>query len=520
MATSINSYSVNFGLNASGFVDASKLSRSEATALIRTIGSLKTPAEGLERELDRLEQAYRANAIDANVYTEALTRLNSKMDSLQKTTAEVGGMQTKMDGFGKSLLALGAGAVTLNSVKSAMQGVADRVIALDTNIKKAASLGENTNALERFLYVADNVANVDESSAIKMLTKLTKNIGEATLAADGAADHFLQLGLSAQALAQMSPVEQFNAVSRALQGVDNQSQRVALAQKFLGKEATDLIPLLTASATEVDEVSKNFDKLYYSMSAIDQSNISATADAIGDLNKASSALQSKIAVELAPTIKAFADDLTRSATEARQSSIDIRGLGVAFKYALDRGREFLMLSPGLQAMAKTLAAVSQFARPFGDLQAAKAMGDDLDEKLKKSNERIAGGDSLISPVEKEKAIAEKKSTIDVFERMERESIERTRRYEANRWRAQEAEKEALLKKQEEQRNKVIGLPAAMEVGSQEAYKFLAGQKNDEQQKQIQLNETQVELQKQLVLLFTKVEEGVKAMGEVSPRRVR
>ena len=139
-------------------------------------------------------------------------------------------------------------------------------------------------------------------------------------------------------------------------------------------------------------------------------------------------------------------------------------------------------------MAKTLAAVSQFARPFGDLQAAKAMGDDLDEKIRKVQ---AGSTDLVTPVEKEKAIAEKKSTIDVFERMERESIERTRRYEAQRWRAQEAEKEALLKKQEEQRNKVIGLPSAMEVGSQEAYKFLAGQKNDEQQKQIQLNETQV-----------------------------
>lgn len=86
MSTTINSYSIALGLNASGLIDGSKLARNEARQLERTFQQLSTPVEKVNRQLELLEKAVDNGAIRESVYRESVRRLT---DSVRDNSASL-----------------------------------------------------------------------------------------------------------------------------------------------------------------------------------------------------------------------------------------------------------------------------------------------------------------------------------------------------------------------------------------------------------------------------------------------
>lgn len=405
MATTINAYNVTLGLAAGGFIDSAKLARNETASLHRTFQSLVTPAERIAKQLDTLEAAYKKGAIDADHYGEAVGRLNAKLSAIKavklpvidatvvENTSRLGGALTKADAVAGSMATRLAGvavaAASFHKVEQAVEGVVNRVRILDAGLKKAAAIDADFNQLQRFVYMADNIANIDSNSAVNMLTKLTKNIGDASLAGDKAGRHFKDLGLDIDRLVKMSAVEQFDAITDAIRRVENPSERAAYAVKFFGKQGVDLIPMLTASNEELDQASDRFQELTYHISELDAEQIAIAADAMADLGRATDSVQSKFATELAPVFTNFANDMTAQAMAVRDGTTDIRGLGFAYKIAADGIRDLLMQAQGIQVLLKFNETVSQFAAPFADKQAEALRSAMLDEKIKASQARIA-----------------------------------------------------------------------------------------------------------------------------------
>lgn len=83
MATTIGNYKVSLGLNVADLVDGSKLARNETAAVVRSLRSLVTPTEHVERQLNLLEKAYKEGAIEERIYQEATRRLT---DSVRDNT--------------------------------------------------------------------------------------------------------------------------------------------------------------------------------------------------------------------------------------------------------------------------------------------------------------------------------------------------------------------------------------------------------------------------------------------------
>lgn len=74
-----------------------------------------------------------------------------------------------------------------------------------------------------------------------------------TKAAEGGNDAFKALGISQEELNKMNPEQTFNATLKALQGVDDEAQRMVLANKLMGKSAaTELGPTLRMTAEDME----------------------------------------------------------------------------------------------------------------------------------------------------------------------------------------------------------------------------------------------------------------------------
>ena len=72
--------------------------------------------------------------------------------------------------------------------------------------------------------------------------------------AEEGADAFGALGISQEQLANMNPEETWNATITALQKVQDEGERTALASALLGKGAVELAPLFNTSAEAVEEM--------------------------------------------------------------------------------------------------------------------------------------------------------------------------------------------------------------------------------------------------------------------------
>lgn len=130
MATTINSYSVGLGLDASNYIRNSSLSRKETASLKREINSARTPAENYERKVALLEKALEKGAIDQRTYNRLLDEAATKLrkasqaaDKLQSSQKQLGGSASKVK---TSLLGIAAAAAAIGRVgASAVKSAAD-----------------------------------------------------------------------------------------------------------------------------------------------------------------------------------------------------------------------------------------------------------------------------------------------------------------------------------------------------------------------------------------------------------
>ena len=98
MSTTINAYSVSLGLDASNYIDSSKLSRAETSALKRDIASARTPTEQLQLAQDRLAKAYKDGAIDLATYNRLNDHYVAKMHAASGATEK---QASALDTFSK-----------------------------------------------------------------------------------------------------------------------------------------------------------------------------------------------------------------------------------------------------------------------------------------------------------------------------------------------------------------------------------------------------------------------------------
>lgn len=200
----------------------------------------------------------------------------------------------------------GLGALTMSSI--------DNIGALQDQADK---LGIATDKLAGLKHAAGQ-AGVEGDAFTTSLAKMANGISEVSKTGKGtAADALKELGLSADALNAASPDQQFRAITEAMGGVENQSDKIRLAMDLFGKSGADTLRVMADGAQGLDDAMGDASDLGLAVSPEDAAAVEAVGDNLERAKLAFVGLGNTIAVAVSPALDYIADAVVSFGQVAR-----------------------------------------------------------------------------------------------------------------------------------------------------------------------------------------------------------
>lgn len=180
-------------------------------------------------------------------------QLNDIDDSAEKTGKSFDGFGKKV---GKAAKVVGAGILAAGG---AMAGLAKKTAdATDRVDKMSQRLGLSRQGFQEWEFVLSQ-SGVDIDSLQSGMKTLSQRMQEANDGAGMGAELFKKLGVTITD--SMTQEEAFNATVEALQGMEDGTEKAALAQQLLGRSGQELLPLLNSTAEATDALKQEANDL-------------------------------------------------------------------------------------------------------------------------------------------------------------------------------------------------------------------------------------------------------------------
>ena len=180
--------------------------------------------------------------------------INTKLDDKGLKQGITGLQNTSVNAINKVKGVLAAAGITLG-VAAAVKGLNNMIkatAALTDDIdKQSQKLGMSRQAYQEWGFILSQNGSNIEGMTIGMKT-LSQRMDEAMRGVEKGSELFDRLGISIDE--SMSQEDAFEKTVRALQGVENQIEKAALAQELFGRSGQDLLPMLNQSRGSIDEL--------------------------------------------------------------------------------------------------------------------------------------------------------------------------------------------------------------------------------------------------------------------------
>lgn len=264
---------------------------------------------------------------------------NANLKALSEQFKEAG---TKIDSVGQSLKGVSmaaAGVVAGLGAISVKAGIA----ADDLNtMSKVTGIG--TGDLQKYSYAADLV-DVSVEDIAKANKKLAKNAYEAASGTGKQAETFQKLGINVlDSNGELKDSETiFQEVMKGLSGVENETERAAIAQELMGKSAANLNPLIEDGGETYKMVADTMAK--YGLDYVDQE----TLDKANEFNDSLDTMKLLGSVAFAQVGSQLAGYLA----PALEKVVDLVGRFASWLSKLDPG--LLTVIAGIAAVVAVLA---------------------------------------------------------------------------------------------------------------------------------------------------------------------
>ena len=220
-------------------------------------------------------------------------------------------------GFGKALgTAVKVGGVAAAAIGAAVTGAsaafaagAKDVAAYGDKVDKMSQkLGLSTDAYQKWDYVL-TLAGTDMASMTTGLKTLTNKLDDAKNGNESAIAMFDQLGISMEQAASMSREDLFAAAIKGFQGLEDTTERAALANDLFGKSGQNLAPLFNTTAEATAEMMKQAEDYGMVMSGDMVSSAAAFQDSMTTLQGTLTGLKNSILGEFLPSMTQVTDGL-------------------------------------------------------------------------------------------------------------------------------------------------------------------------------------------------------------------
>lgn len=215
----------------------------------------------------------------------------NKLKSTMGTVAKVGGATLTAIG--------GVAAFTSKTLLNSSSEVAKLGDQID---KQSQKMGLSAKAYQEWDFIlTHNGASIDslQSSMKTLSTQAEKNASE-----------FEALGISQEELQNMSPEELFERTIKALQNMEEGTERTAIASKLLGRGATELAPVFNSTSDEIEEMRQQAHDLGKVMSDEAVKSGAAYEDSLYNLQTAIGGLKNQVSSNLLPSLVTVMDGLS------------------------------------------------------------------------------------------------------------------------------------------------------------------------------------------------------------------
>ena len=251
--------------------------------------------DALQREIVETESKLKHLEGQAKETNETLAQASKKFDGKE--------LAQKFATAGKAIgAAVGAMALALGAGIKKFVDLAKQTSEAGDNIDKMSQkIGMSAEAYQKWDFILEqNGANIESLKApMKTLaTQAQKNSAA-----------FQKLGISQEEVASLSQEDLFAKTIEGLQKMGEGTERTALASQLLGKGATELGPLLNASAEETAALAEQAEKYGFIMSDAAVKASAAFDDSLNVLSKTMEGLKNRMMAEFLPALTDVTDGL-------------------------------------------------------------------------------------------------------------------------------------------------------------------------------------------------------------------
>jgi len=251
-------------------------------------------------------------------------------------------------------------------------------------IKSYASVGDNlqkmsgrtgiaASTLSELSFAADQSGSSIETveSGVRRMARVISDAGRGMKSARDALDG---IGLSAEALAGLSPERQFELIAEGLSRIPDASKRAALAQELLGRSGTQLLPMFAKGAAGIAAMRAEARALGLTISDIDADRAARLTDAFDVASKTIKRAVFAIGAALAPMAIRIAEAIGKVLAKL-SGWIDknrglVVGLALASAAAMAMGVALLGVALAAKVAALALGVVSSAIGAIGITLAA------------------------------------------------------------------------------------------------------------------------------------------------------
>mgnify|MGYP001038402946 CR=1 FL=1 len=303
-------------------------------------------------------------AANTKPFQSGMKRANGMLSQLGQ---KLGLTDKQLKTMAKAAAAAAASFFAFHKVRDVIGGVAQEI---DDLAKRARALGAEVNQVAALSF-ASQLAGGDTQRFFSTIGRLMLNLGQGSETTRIALN---SLGLELDDLANMNPVQAFMALQEALEGVENQQERMAIIALIAGGRMENMIPLMNMLGQDIEGFMERHGEL---MGMIETQGWEDYVDALTMLQTAWLGLKVTLFSIVLPVFKAITDALTAIIATVRKAWPLIRNLAIAAafcaaKFIILRTAQLALITVSL-ILAKTVKLLIIMFNALGKTLAAASM---------------------------------------------------------------------------------------------------------------------------------------------------
>jgi hypothetical protein len=239
---------------------------------------------------------------------EAYVTVGVRMQALQKG---LNAAKVRLQSFASSVAMAAAGMTAASGAILAPLTLSVKTFSTygDSVAKASRRTGLAVDALAELGHAA-RLSGSSQESLEKGMRGLSKTMLNARDGLKISKEALAEIGLSYEALAGLSPQEQFAAVAEGIKSIQNPAAKSAIAMRVLGKSGADLIPLMDTGAEGIREAAKEARRLGIVMDEEMAAKAERVTDQMERAEKSTLGLRLAIGDALEPAVSRMAGIFT------------------------------------------------------------------------------------------------------------------------------------------------------------------------------------------------------------------